>query len=466
MDGQIMKGVPITLLSFASEFYSDSIAKTFFRLGYFVNIVKAPDLICVPENIFKGIAVFIFGESTYSQDKICSLLTRSNTTACYGIFVSEYPGLDAQLVDHLNDFSSWPCSDCELVLRLNRLGYSVPEVKYSEADQNLLDELVNLNIIGQSPALLKTIHDIKRFAYCNAPLLIEGETGTGKELAARAVHYLSDRRDYPFIPVNCGSLPETLVENELFGHEKGAYTDAAKSSLGLIAQAERGTLFLDEIEALSQKAQVSLLRFLQENEYRPLGGNRSLKANVRVIAASNAPIKNLVETGRFREDFYYRLNVMTIVLPPLRERGMDAGLIAEHLLSTYRAQYNQPDKFLHASSLHWLKSYHWPGNVRELENMVHRAFLLSEGPEVCLNNIPEYQSDLTRNEIIESVSNIDTEFNFAKAQVIMQFEKSYLSNVLKESKGNVTHAAKRAGKERRAFGKLLKKHGISMNTLQ
>ncbi len=455
-----MKSIPITLFSFASEFYSDSIAKTLFRLGYLVNIVKTPDLICVSENIYKGISVFLFGERIPSQDKICSILTKTKTTSRFGIFVSEYTGLDTQLVDHLNEFSSWPCSDAELVLRLDRLGYNFPEKNYSDADQKILDELVSLNIIGQSPALLKTIHTIKKFACCNAPLLIEGETGTGKELAARAVHYLSDRSDYPFIPVNCGALPENLVENELFGHEKGAYTDAGKSSTGLIAQAEGGTLFLDEIEALSQKAQVSLLRFLQDKEYRPLGGNRLLKANVRVIAASNAPIKKLVERGGFREDLYYRLNVMTIVLPPLRERGADAGLIAEHYLSTYRLQYNQPDKFLHPTSLNWLNDYHWPGNIRELENMVHRAFLLSEGPEVYLDGIPEYITDTSINKAEETCINIETKFNHAKAQVIAQFEKRYLSNILKETKGNITLAAKRAGKERRCLGKLIKKYGL------
>lgn len=460
-----MKSVPITLFSFASEFYSDSITKTLFRLGYIVNRVKTPDLICVSENIFKGIAVFLFGESIPSQDKICSLLTRANSAACFGIFVSEHAGLDAQLVDHLNEFSSWPCSDDELVLRLDRLGYSTSNINYSESDKKILDELVSLNIIGQSPALLKTIHDIKKFTCCNAPLLIEGETGTGKELAARAVHYLSDRRDYPFIPVNCGALPETLIENELFGHTKGAYTDAGKSSPGLIAQAEGGTLFLDEIEALSQKAQVSLLRFLQENEYRPLGGNQTLKANVRIVAASNASIHHLVENRNFREDLYYRLNVTTIVLPPLRDRGTDARLIAEHCISTYRAQYNQPDKFLHPASLNWLSSYHWPGNVRELENMVHRAFLLSEGLEVYLDGVPDFQSATYNDELEETSIHIENEFNSAKAQVIIHFEKRYLSQILKESEGNITLAAKRAGKERRAFGKLLKKHGISKNTL-
>ena len=460
-----MKDVPITLIPFASENYSDAIEKTLFRLGYLVNTIKYPVRICEPENLFKGISVFLFGETIASQDKIHSLLNIGKTTPCFGLFINEQNRIDRQLVDHLNEFSIWPCSDEELALRLNRLDSNHSDQNYPEADKQLLDELVNLNIIGQSPALLKTIHDIKRFTFCNASLLIEGETGTGKELAARAVHYLSDRRNYPFIPVNCGALPDTLIENELFGHEKGAYTDAGKSSSGLIAQAEGGTLFLDEIEALSQKAQVSLLRFLQESEYRPLGGHQTLKANVRVIAASNASIQGLIVNGSFREDLYYRLNVMTIVLPPLRERGTDAGLIAEHFLSTYRAQYDQPDKFLHPSSLNWLNNYHWPGNVRELENLIHRAFLLSEGSEVFLDKVSEHQSFTLIEEFKDTRIHRETEFNSAKAQVIMQFEKRYLSKVLKESEGNITLAAERAGKERRAFGKLLKKYGISMNTL-
>lgn len=428
-----MKDVPITLFSFASSFYSDSITKTLLRLGYLVDIVKSPDLRCVSENFIRGMAVFLFGESIPSQDTICTLLTRANTTSSFGIFINEHTKLDAKLVEHLNEFSSWPCSDNELALRLNRLGYHYPDQNYSETDQQLLDELVNLNIVGQSPALLKTIHNIKKFTKCSAPLLIEGETGTGKELAARAVHYLSSRRDHPFIPVNCGALPETLVENELFGHAKGAYTDASKSSLGLIAQAEGGTLFLDEIEALSQKAQVSLLRFLQENEYRPLGGNKTLKANIKVIAASNAAIHHLVESRNFREDLYYRLNVTTIVLPPLRDRDTDAGLIAEHCLSTYRAQYNQPDKFLHPSSLKLLNSYHWPGNVRELENMVHRAFLLSDGPEVHIYGNLDHKSNTPTFAVKDIRTDRKTKFNDAKEQVIMQFEKRYLSKVLKES---------------------------------
>lgn len=455
-----MKSVPITLFSFAPQVYIESITNTLCKLGYLVKKVKPTDINSVSENIYKGISVFLFGEAIPSQDKLNTLFTQTNSSARFGIFINNDKEINTHLVEQLNEFSAWPCSDNELSLRLQRLGYQYSDKDYNKADKILLDELVNLNIIGQSSALLKTVHNIKKFAPCNAPLLIEGETGTGKELAARAVHYLSDRRNYPFIAINCGALPESLVENELFGHEKGAYTDAGKSSQGLIAQAEGGTLFLDEVEALPHKVQVTLLRFLQENEYRRLGNERVLKANVRVITASNTPIKNLVENGSFREDLYYRLNVMMLLLPPLRARGADVQLIAEHYLSKYREQYNQPEKHLHHSSLIWLNNYRWPGNIRELENMIHRAFVLSDGSEIFLNDIDEYQLGSDYADINVPVIPKEVDFNSAKAQVIKQFEKEYLSRIFKESKGNVTLAAKRAGKERRSLGKLLKKHGI------
>ncbi len=464
-----MKSVPVTLFSFASEDYGIAISESLFRLGYKVKIVKNSHLSYLFNDSFEGIAVYLFGEFTPSQDKIYSLLTDSNTEILsksiahsrFGIFISEHTGLDAHLINNLNEFSSWPCSDEELFLRLDRLQYNRPVSTHSEHNENLYSELVNLNIIGKSTALLKTICNIKKFTDCCAPLLIAGETGTGKELAARAVHYMGNRHAYPFIPVNCGALPESLIENELFGHEKGAYTDAGKSCQGLIAQAEGGTLFLDEIEALSHKAQVSLLRFLQENEYRALGGNQLIKANVRVIAAGNTPLSDLIADGLFREDLFYRLNVLTITVPPLREREGDIPLLAEHYMSVYKKQYNQPDKFLNSLSLNWLNNYHWPGNVRELENMIHRAFLLCEGKDVLLDCIKDCNKNSDIEREIDSSSHNELKFNHAKAQVISQFEKKYLKNILKASSGNVTLAARRAGKERRAFGKLLKKYGIS-----
>lgn len=204
-----------------------------------------------------------------------------------------------------------------------------------------LEKLVKLNLIGQSPAFLGALELIKSLSQCEAPILIGGETGAEKEMAARAIHYFGLRRDYPFIPVNCGALSDTLLESELFGHERGAYTDAKEAQKGLVAQAQRRTLFLDKVESLSLKAQAALLRFLQSQEHKPLGSCRLKQADVRIIAASNADLPALVERGDFRQDLLFRLNVMSLPLPPLRERPGDAERLAEHFLYQYSLKYRR-----------------------------------------------------------------------------------------------------------------------------
>jgi DNA-binding NtrC family response regulator len=267
------------------------------------------------------------------------------------------------------------------------------------------------------------------------------------------VHYLGARRDRPFIPINCGAIPDSLVEAELFGHERGAFTDARQARPGVVAQADGGTLFLDEIDALSPKAQVTLLRFLQDQRYRPLGHRRELACDLRVIAASNRPLAQLVEQGQFRGDLLYRLNILWLPIPPLRERPGDAELLAQHFLRVLCAKYALGPKRFHADTLRWIAAYHWPGNVRELENLVHRQILLVEGDEIlyCGEDGAAGSSAPARDA---------EDFNRAKARAVAQFERSYLSRVLAQANGNVTLAARLAGKERRAFGKLLKKHGI------
>ena len=255
-----------------------------------------------------------------------------------------------------------------------------------------------------------------------------------------------------------------MLENELFGHEKGAFTDAKEYQPGLIAQADGGTLFLDEIDSMSPKAQVALLRFLQDQEYRPLGAKKYKQADVRVITATNSNIRTLVEQGTFREDLYFRINIMSITLPPLRERGGDIRILAEHFLQNCREHYHEPDKFLHKNALRWLENYSWPGNVRELENTIHRMFLLAEGAAIHTihtisvgNGNTERRKNLPdrRNKLLFAIG-----FNQAKNNTIKEFEKNYLSLLMAETLGNVSKAAKIAGKERRALGKLLKKHQI------
>jgi DNA-binding NtrC family response regulator len=290
---------------------------------------------------------------------------------------------------------------------------------------------------------------------------VQGETGTGKELAARAIHYLGDRRSFPFIPVNCGALPDSLIENELFGHARGAYTDAREGHSGMVERAEGGTLFLDEIEAISAKGQVVLLRFLQDGVYRPLGARAAVAANVRVIAASNVSLPELVRSGAFRQDLLYRLAILTLTMPALRDRAGDVELLASHVLRKLAAQYHKPKPAIDAHSIGLMTEYGWPGNVRELENVMHREFLLSDGPSLSIG--AEYLPSPARVAApgaAETLYDAAVSFAKAKAHAIAQFERSYLQKALSASDGNITLAARRCGKERRSFGKLLKKYGI------
>lgn len=315
-------------------------------------------------------------------------------------------------------------------------------------------------MIGKSKAFQHVLSLIERIAKCDVPVLIEGETGTGKELAARAIHYGGARRDFPFVPLNCGAIPEALIENELFGHQRGAYTDAAQDQAGLIQFAHHGTLFLDEIDALSPKGQVTLLRFLQDNQYRPLGGPTSRSADVRILAASNGDLAKLVAQGAFRSDLYYRLKILHLELPPLRARCGDVALLAANFIQMCNARLEQGEKKLSANTLDWFERYAWPGNVRELENLIYREYLLTEGAVIDIAPLAQLASERRSHPDRRNGDFLNTKFVDAKSRVIEEFERQYLSSMLNAAAGNVTKAANLSGKERRTFGKLLKKHGI------
>lgn len=317
-------------------------------------------------------------------------------------------------------------------------------------------EFAEVGLIGHSPRFRQTLCLIQKIACYDTSVLILGETGTGKEVAARAMHYLSPRRGHSFVPVNCGAIPDSLLENELFGHERGAFTDARQAQTGLVALANKGTLFLDEVDALSPKAQVALLRFLQDQEYKPLGSSCPLRADLRLIAASNADLQTLTDQDQFRRDLLFRLNIFTLDLPPLRDRRDDIMLLVRHFIERFGDRYHLACKTLHPETVAWMKQYHWPGNVRELENLIHRAFLLSDGPVIRLSDI----SALLPVDESNSSDPCCTNFNQAKALAIAEFEKRYLDQLLTQTRGNITLAAKQSGKERRALGRLLKKYGI------
>lgn len=317
-------------------------------------------------------------------------------------------------------------------------------------------------IVGQSAAYRTLLARLRRFASCSLPVLLEGETGTGKELAAREIHYAGARSGKPFIPVNCGALPDTLIENELFGHVRGAFTDAKSEQPGLVDHAQGGTLFLDEVDALSPKAQVTLLRFLEEKEYRPVGGRIARAADVRVVAASNASLDQLAGEGCFRRDLFYRLNVLYLRLPPLRDRDVDIPLLAQHFLDVAAQQLGAEPKRWTDAALRALCGYAWPGNVRELENIALRAYVGSEGTEVGMAQLaaadpafpeaaPERAGEIDR----------DDSFRASRNRAIQSFERLFLTELLRNAGGNVSAAARIADIERRQLGKLLKKHGIA-----
>src|SRR5690242_16669846 len=308
-------------------------------------------------------------------------------------------------------------------------------------------------VIGNSPVFLDQLRRIPMIAKCDANVLIAGETGTGKELYARAIHYGSSREGRPFMPVNCGAIPAELVENELFGHERGAFTSAATLQTGLIEEATGGTLFHDEIDCLPVFAQVKLLRFLQEKEYRPLGSARIRRADVRIIAASNLNLEEAVAAGRVRQDLYYRLNIISLILPPLRERREDIPLLARHFLERYSTELDKEVNEFSEEAMQMLMVHHWPGNVRELEHVIERAIVLCEGE--VLEGSDLVISRATGNNGQQSLQE-------AKAKEIARFERDYIQGLLSACKGNITHAAQVAKKNRRAFWQLIQKHHIDV----
>lgn len=317
-----------------------------------------------------------------------------------------------------------------------------------------MSQSLRFHLLGSSQKFLNTCTQIEKIAKVDATVMITGETGTGKEMAARAIHYYGERNNKPFIPVNCAAIPESLIESELFGHERGAFTDAKSASPGLVSEADGGTLFLDEIDALSLKAQAAILRFLQDNTYRRVGSSVQRKADVRIITASNADFNRLVAMNCFRSDLLYRINVLTIHMPSLREREGDALELAEVFLKRFSHQYRIPQKSLHPDAVNHIIKHDWPGNIRELENVIHREFLMCETAQIQFGHHP---SD--RHAISEPVGN-ERLFKSAKAKAISDFERTYLSRVLERTAGNLSEAARIAGQERSAFGKLARKHGI------
>jgi len=370
----------------------------------------------------------------------------------------DFEAVDIRLVLELGvtDFITPPFNPASILPRVWRL------LRHSAAyldGGGMLQEkiaLKRLGLVGVSPSFLEEIKKLPLVARCDITVMILGQTGTGKELVARAIHYLSPRSDRPFVPIDCAAVPPELTESELFGHERGAFTGAVTRSRGLVAAADHGTLFLDEVDALSLSVQAKLLRFIQEREYRPLGSSEVRKADVRIVAASNRDLQQLVRDNEFREDLYYRLNVVQLRLPGLRQRREDVVLLARHFVAKYAARFKRPEREFTRGALQKLVMHQWPGNVRELENVVEAAVALCDGPLIRA-------SDLS---LLSEPAAGPASFRDAKARMINEFERDYILRLLCACDGNVSEAARAAAKNRRAFWELMRKHGINVEELR
>ncbi len=318
------------------------------------------------------------------------------------------------------------------------------------------------NIIGRSRAMVAVFELVKKAARSEANILIVGESGTGKELVARAIHANSQRGGGAFVPVDCASLPENLLESELFGHEKGAFTGALRTKPGLIEVAHRGTLFLDEIAELPVGLQVKLLRALQERQIRRVGGTRQIDVDVRLVSATNRNLRELVVKGRFREELYYRVNVIAITLPTLKERQGDVTLLAHHFLKKYSQGRQPPLKGFEDDVLAALDAHQWPGNVRELQNVVERAAALAEGETITVKDLPDHlfsPQPAGKGEPVAAVGNLP--LKDAKEEWMRRLEAAYLKELLDRHRGNISQAAREAGVDRKTLHRLINKHKLS-----
>jgi two-component system response regulator PilR (NtrC family) len=315
------------------------------------------------------------------------------------------------------------------------------------------------NIIGRSEAMLAVFKMIETVARTTSTILLTGESGTGKGLVAQAIHFHSLRRDKPMVSLNCGAMPETLLESELFGHMRGAFTGADMNKKGLLEVAEKGTIFLDEIGEMTPTMQVKLLRVLQERRFRRVGGLDELQADIRVVAATNQDLTKLVAEGRFREDLFYRINVIPIALPPLRERREDIPLVAEHFLAKYNEQMGKAVSGISHEAMNRLTMYDWPGNIRELENVIERAVALESTPTILLDSLPPaVRGDLARTS--PARAELLPEGGFDLEAHVKEIERAYIAEALRRAGGVQVKAAELLGMSFRSFRYYVKKYNL------
>ncbi len=358
------------------------------------------------------------------------------------------------------DYLSKPFDVEELQIVIERtLGKQELEQEVRQLRAQVVQRYAFHNLIGKSPAMQEIYAKIEQVADSRTTVLVTGESGTGKELVAKAIHYNSTRRERPFVALNCAALPETLIESELFGHEKGSFTDATARRVGQFELAHTGTLFLDEIGDLSPATQAKLLRVLQEREFTRVGGVQSIKVDVRIVAATNRNLDEMVRKSQFREDLYYRINVIALYLPPLRERGEDIALLAKHFLAKRIEEEKRPSQEFTKDSLELISHYPWPGNVREMENIIEQAFIWSKGSSVIT---PEHLPNILRTDTRSTSLRDDTlAGRLSLEKAVMEFEREIILDALKRTTYVQTHAAAMLGISRRMLKYRMDTLGIS-----
>ncbi|WP_018124088.1 PEP-CTERM-box response regulator transcription factor [Desulfovibrio oxyclinae] len=340
---------------------------------------------------------------------------------------------------------------------LNELKIIIDRAMYlqtlEQENQDLRDSSVaDCGIVGECGTMQEVFTLIDRVAASDVPVLITGESGTGKELVARAIHAKGPRADKDMVCINCGAIPENLLESELFGHEKGAFTGANRTVKGKVEYAEKGTLFLDEIGEMPMSLQVKLLRFLQEMVITRVGGRRDIEVDVRIIAATNVDIQEAMQNGTFREDLFYRIGVVNIVLPPLRDRGADIALLANYFLKRVSAGAGSRGKAFSPEALEYINGYDWPGNIRELENRVKRAVIMATGPQIEPDDLGINGGDVLRQRLHAN------DLSLKEARMLL--ERDMVEDALKRESGNIVKAAASIGVSRPTFYDLMKKHGV------
>jgi len=357
------------------------------------------------------------------------------------------------------DFITKPFEHEALVVRLEKaLERSALIRENSRLQQVCSNEAIFENLVGKSPRMQRLYESIRMVAVTDLTVLITGPSGTGKDLTARAVHSLSDRKSRPFIAVNCPSIPENILESELFGYKKGAFTHATQDRTGLFQEADTGTIFLDEIGDVSPTIQTKLLRVLQEKEVKPLGDARPVKIDVRIIASTNRILKEKIQDGSFREDFFYRLNVLPLELPALKEHKEDIPLIADHLLEKHCAKMDRPKKRLSSELVRYFMTMPWEGNVREMENLIMRGILFSASDEILPRDVGMIDQD--PGQPIPQGGLDGLPYKQAKEKTLEQFNHTFIGELLTIHQGNVTQAARQCGMERQALQQIMKRYGI------